>query len=644
MKNSMMTATPSPLVRSLRAASPLVGLTLLTLSLVACGGGSSAPSANTPELPAATEPAANNASGTDASTTAADLALVPYTYDGQDHSWNEQASGNIVTQALSNGNNDLSAQSWSSATSGWGPVELNRSNGEKGGADGRTITLDGKTYTGGLGVHSASTITYDLNGQCAGFQSDMGIDDEVRSLGSVTFEIWADGTKLYDSGVMHGYDYRKFASVNLAGKKQLKLVVTNAGDNANYDHADWAGATLLGCTISGGKTSVTPPPPVAPSTNPTYAGPLVITKGGTYSGNWEGQDANRPVISIQTSDPVIIENSNIRGRGDLIAGYYHNRVTVRNVRGYELNPNFARKSAGNSVVLADPYNVSIENNYFEGTNGIYILRFAGNSNAGETIKILRNKMKNINGRPSDGNNGWIATEGYDKHPHAIQFNQIQKVPNVDIAWNEVINEPFKSLVEENFNFYISSGTSNSPILVHDNYIQGGYNALPDTNPNYSGGGIAVGDGLSDNPDKSGNINVYNNQIVGTTNEGMALAGGFSNKIYSNRVISSGLLPDGRKILAANIGIYVWDHLGANKKFPGVFGNNVMSNNYAAWTKHSSNGSSFSNGFWTPDCGVNNTSCTGNVVGPIATLDTEKQEYQAWLKKVASNSQVVGPTN
>lgn len=231
------TTTCVLLLRQLRPCAPLTLLTLLTLGLVACAG-------NTP-VPAA--PAGSNGVSFDA-----DVASVPYVYDGKDHSWNDTGAAlsaqALSTQALTSGNNDLSAQNWASASSGWGPVEKNRSNGGIGAGDGNTLTLNGKTYTTGLGVHASSGITYNLNGQCSGFQSDVGVDDEVRSLGSVTFEVWADGTKLYDSGRMTGNSATKSASVNLTGKNQLRLVVTNGGDNVNYDHADWAGATLTGCT------------------------------------------------------------------------------------------------------------------------------------------------------------------------------------------------------------------------------------------------------------------------------------------------------------------------------------------------------------------------------------------------------------
>ena len=34
----------------------------------------------------------------------------------------------------------------------------------------------------------------------------------------------------------------KFLSIDLTGKKEMKLVVTDAGDGYGWDHADWADA------------------------------------------------------------------------------------------------------------------------------------------------------------------------------------------------------------------------------------------------------------------------------------------------------------------------------------------------------------------------------------------------------------------
>src|SRR5438045_505562 len=34
-------------------------------------------------------------------------------------------------------------------------------------------------------------------------------------------------------------------AVNISGRQELKLIVTQAGDGPSYDHADWAGARLV---------------------------------------------------------------------------------------------------------------------------------------------------------------------------------------------------------------------------------------------------------------------------------------------------------------------------------------------------------------------------------------------------------------
>jgi chitodextrinase len=147
----------------------------------------------------------------------------------------------------------LSDLSWSSATNGWGPVERDRSNGEQAGGDGRPLTLNGTTYAKGLGVHSPSEITYNLGGTYSRFRADIGIDDEVTSGGTVVFEVWADGQRLYQSGVLTSSSATVAVNVDVTGKQQLRLVVTNADGRGAGDHADWADARLE-------RTCGTPPP------------------------------------------------------------------------------------------------------------------------------------------------------------------------------------------------------------------------------------------------------------------------------------------------------------------------------------------------------------------------------------------------
>jgi hypothetical protein len=125
-----------------------------------------------------------------------------------------------------------------------GPVEKDRSNGEFAGGDGRTITLNGVTFAKGLGVHANAELGYYLGGNCSSFTAQVGLDDEVGPNGSVVFQVWGDGAKLYDSGRMTGSSPTGQVNVSLVGRSELRLRVTDAGDGSNYDHADWAGPIL----------------------------------------------------------------------------------------------------------------------------------------------------------------------------------------------------------------------------------------------------------------------------------------------------------------------------------------------------------------------------------------------------------------
>src|SRR5260221_499608 len=141
----------------------------------------------------------------------------------------------------------LSDLAWVSAASGWGPVERDHSNGEQAAGDGRTLTINGTTYTKALGTHAASPVTYYLGGACPSLRADVGVDDESTAGGSVDFQVYRDGTLAADSGKVTGADAANAISADVTGGYELKLVVTDSGDGVEYDHADWA-APQLACS------------------------------------------------------------------------------------------------------------------------------------------------------------------------------------------------------------------------------------------------------------------------------------------------------------------------------------------------------------------------------------------------------------
>jgi hypothetical protein len=112
--------------------------------------------------------------------------------------------------------------------------------------DRNPLRVGGKTYERGLGTHANAEIIYPLKGGYKTFEAEVGVDDEKGGAGTVVFQVFVDDEKLADSGVMRGKQPAKKVSVPLEGADELRLVVTDAGDGINCDHADWADARLIG--------------------------------------------------------------------------------------------------------------------------------------------------------------------------------------------------------------------------------------------------------------------------------------------------------------------------------------------------------------------------------------------------------------
>nr|WP_319633430.1 fibronectin type III domain-containing protein [Paenibacillus psychroresistens] len=138
----------------------------------------------------------------------------------------------------------VSDLTWVSATSGWNTTRNNLS------IDGNTITLAGVTYPKGIGTHANSDVIYNISNGYSRFVSDIGVDDEVtHANASVIFQVWLDSVKVYDSGLMTANSATKRIDVDVTGKSQLKMTVTDAGVNgSDYDHASWGGAKLTNGT------------------------------------------------------------------------------------------------------------------------------------------------------------------------------------------------------------------------------------------------------------------------------------------------------------------------------------------------------------------------------------------------------------
>ncbi len=182
-------------------------------------------------------------------------------------------SGNADAAAVSTGY--LSDQSWSMATSTWGPVSKNLAYGEGNPAEREKITLSGTPYDKGLGTHADSGISFKLNSNCTRFKASVGLDDQVRwqtEHGDVLFQVYGDNEKLFDSQRVDRNTPTQDIDVDISGHSLLKLVVDQnrnsaEGDQSDwYDQADWANAR-----VECGGTSNPPPTPPVPPQLPTSA-------------------------------------------------------------------------------------------------------------------------------------------------------------------------------------------------------------------------------------------------------------------------------------------------------------------------------------------------------------------------------------
>ena len=111
---------------------------------------------------------------------------------------------------------------------------------------GGPLTIHGVTYAHGLWTNSPADITYYLGGNCTTFTADLGCDDSDAGQGSVDYQIYADGTKVFDSGVVTNSTPTVHASVSVSGAQVLEITVAEGNGTPTYGNADIA-APQLSC-------------------------------------------------------------------------------------------------------------------------------------------------------------------------------------------------------------------------------------------------------------------------------------------------------------------------------------------------------------------------------------------------------------
>lgn len=110
---------------------------------------------------------------------------------------------------------------------------------------GGSLTLRGRTYAKGLGVHALSKLKFSLRKGYTKLVATLGIDDSAGDLASVEFKIYGDGKLLYESGVVRRTSKALEINVDVLNVNELTLEVT-AADNADIqDRANWANIKVV---------------------------------------------------------------------------------------------------------------------------------------------------------------------------------------------------------------------------------------------------------------------------------------------------------------------------------------------------------------------------------------------------------------
>ena len=108
------------------------------------------------------------------------------------------------------------------------------------------LTLRGVESGTGLGMHSRSAVTFELQPDDREFRATVGIDDCAAGNGSVRFAVELDGKRAWESSELTGKSAPvAVPPVKLEGYKKLTLVVEFGALGDVSDYADWCDAIIV---------------------------------------------------------------------------------------------------------------------------------------------------------------------------------------------------------------------------------------------------------------------------------------------------------------------------------------------------------------------------------------------------------------
>lgn len=251
---------------------------------------------------------------------------------------------------------------------------------------------------------------------------------------------------------------------------------------------------------------------------------LHITAPGSYSGWWEH------VVVTAPAGRVVLHDMHVETWDDSPMIWIDSPAQVVITRTYAL-AHMPPIGAPARFVFSQHYSdLTISHNVMSHTSGIQLGGWASH------LSVTDNYAEDIDGRWA---NGWKKD--------LVQFIQLSwsHVGSGEIAYNAVVNHRGTSAVEDVISMYNSGGVAGSPLLIHDNLIDGAY-AWPN-GTTYSGGGIMAGDGDNNWANSwtwPSYVHVFSNTVINSDTYGVSVSAGHDIELDHNLVISFGARQSG----------------------------------------------------------------------------------------------------
>jgi hypothetical protein len=169
------------------------------------------------------------------------------------------------------------------ANQGWGTLQFDQS------VAGKPLKIGDRTFQHGVSTHARSDLVYLIAGRYSRFRAWVGVDvvPSKSKAATARFQVFADGTKLFDSGTMKAEMPAARVDIDVTKVNVLRLIVSYVG--AYAEHVDWAEAEL----VSSPRSTVPQSPPGTKPLQQVRSGNIVFTAAGSSLSGFQLSNGKR---------------------------------------------------------------------------------------------------------------------------------------------------------------------------------------------------------------------------------------------------------------------------------------------------------------------------------------------------------------